>query len=209
MIPQSAKTLMVKHAYKVAIIVAALLLASFLMVGCSSEPDETDASGQAEEVTVVETVDQGSDADEGNASSSPESQSASEAESSRSSAFSEQGSAAMDTVSLKINGTTYQLDLADNPTAKAFKQMLPVTLDMTELNGNEKYHNLSKPLPSNPQSIGKVEAGDVMLFQDDCIVIFYETFSTSYRYTRIGKIENPEGLAKVVGNGSVEVTFSE
>lgn len=57
-------------------------------------------------------------------------------------------------------------------------------------------------------SPGTIEAGDVMLYQSSCIVIFYETFPTNYSYTRIGKIEDSQKLKEAVGSGVVDVSFS-
>lgn len=78
---------------------------------------------------------------------------------------------------------------------------------MEELNGNEKYCCLDEPLPSNAEVVGHIEAGDVMLYGDSCIVVFYESHDTSYSYTRIGAVENPEDLAAAVGSGPVDVRF--
>ena len=106
-----------------------------------------------------------------------------------------------------INGEEFAVALEDNETAKAFSEMLPVTLTMSELHGNEKYYYLDTILPSHPQSIGTIHKGDIMLYGDDCIVIFYKDFETSYTYTKIGQIENADSLEKQVGSSSVDVTF--
>lgn len=108
---------------------------------------------------------------------------------------------------LNINNIEFKAVLEDNNTAKAFKQMLPTTLNMSELNGNEKYNYLSQSLPSNAEQIGRIEAGDIMLYGSSCVVLFYESFNTSYSYTKIGHIENPIELKSAVGAGSVQVLF--
>jgi len=108
---------------------------------------------------------------------------------------------------ITIGSTIFTATLLDNETVTAFKEMLPITLDMNELNGNEKYARLSSNLPTNAQNPGTIHAGDLMLWGSNTFVLFYETLSTSYNYTRIGRIENSSGLADAVGLGSVAVTF--
>ena len=115
----------------------------------------------------------------------------------------------MDRIDIDINGRSFEAELADNEASRAFSMLLPLQLDMQELNGNEKYCRLSSPLPSDPTSFATIEAGDVMLFQNDNIVIFYETHPTSYKYTRIGKIHDVKGLTDALGKGSVQVDFRE
>ncbi len=108
---------------------------------------------------------------------------------------------------LIIGDKTFKVRLENNRTAQALKDQLPLDLTMTELNGNEKYYYYSA-LPADPQDVGKVHAGDVMLFQDNTLVIFYKTFDTDYAYTRIGTIEDTDGLADALGAGDVDVRWT-
>ena len=109
---------------------------------------------------------------------------------------------------LCINGAAFDAVLEDNETARAFSALLPMDLHMTELNGNEKYHYLMSGLPNAPERVGHIEAGDILLFGDSCVVVFYQSFDTPYSYTRIGRIVSPENLAEQLGAGDVDVGFS-
>lgn len=109
---------------------------------------------------------------------------------------------------IKIGERTFTATLADNETGKAFKVLLPQTFNMSELNNNEKYCNLSQNLPTMVFSPGTIRSGDIMLFGSNTLVLFYKTFSTSYSYTRIGTVDNPSGLAGALGRGNISVTFS-
>jgi hypothetical protein len=107
------------------------------------------------------------------------------------------------TVGAKVYATT----LSDNATARAFAAMLPLTLYMTDVNANEKYYEFAKSLPANASNPGTIQAGDVMLYGSSGLVLFYKSFSTSYSYTRIGKIDDASGLAAALGAGNATVTF--
>lgn len=112
-------------------------------------------------------------------------------------------------IQIIINSTKFIAILQDNATAKAFKALLPMTIDMNELNHNEKYYDLSNILPAaaiNPETIHN---GDITLYGSRTLVLFYKTFSTPYSYTKIGNIENTSGLEATLGGGKVTVTFEE
>ena len=111
-------------------------------------------------------------------------------------------------INVKIKDKEYKLKLYDNQTAKDFLTLLPLTVNMNDLNSNEKYYNLSKNLTTKTENIGSIKTGDFLLYGNNCIVLFYESFRTSYSYTRLGYIENTEGLKEALGRGNVEITFS-
>ena len=110
-----------------------------------------------------------------------------------------------------IGTARFKMKLASNDAAAAFRAYLSKkrTLKMSELNGNEKYRYLSKSFPESSKRYKKVRAGDVMLYGDDCLVIFYKTHKTSYRYTKIGRLTSAKGLARAVGKKSVKVRFAK
>ncbi len=112
-------------------------------------------------------------------------------------------------VIITVNGKEFNAVFYNNETANAFINMMPLTLNMSELNGNEKYYNLSTTLPVNSERVGSIKKGDIMLYGSNCIVIFYESFNTPYSYTKIGYIENTENLSSALGSGSVSVTFNK
>ena len=124
------------------------------------------------------------------------------------SATNEGEGASMSSATITIGDATYTMTFEQNETAAAFAQMLPLECTMSELNGNEKYYYLPQSLPTNSEAVGRVEAGDVMLFGQDCLVVFYEGFNTGYSYTPIGHIDAPSGLADALGSGNANVSFT-
>ena len=108
-----------------------------------------------------------------------------------------------------VNGTSFAATLENNEAGRAFAALLPLTLNMSEMNGNEKYHYLDESLPTESYRPGTIQTGDLMLYGSSCVVLFYETFSSGYSYTRLGRIDNPKGLAAAVGRGNVTVSFTD
>lgn len=109
------------------------------------------------------------------------------------------------TLKITIGTYTFKATLLENDTTKAFKAMLPLSLAMSELNGNEKYFHFSNDLPTHPSKVETIHAGDVMLWGSNSFVLFYQTFSTSYAYTRLGHIEDTTYLQHALGKGNVMV----
>ena len=110
-------------------------------------------------------------------------------------------------LNIKVGAKNFTATLESNNTTKSLLEKLPLTINMSELHGNEKYYYFDESLPTNSERIENINTGDLMLYGSDCLVLFYKSFSTSYSYTRLGHIDNPQGLADAVGNGNITVTF--
>ena len=108
---------------------------------------------------------------------------------------------------IKIGSRTFNATLDENATTTAFKAMLPMTVEMTELNGNEKLYRLPVKLPTKASNPTTIKNGDLMIYGANTLVLFYKSFPTSYSYTRLGQIDDPAGLAHAVGAGSVVATY--
>ena len=110
---------------------------------------------------------------------------------------------------MTVGERRFAITLSDNAAARALAAQLPLTLDMSELNGNEKHADLPKALPANASRPGTIRNGDLMLYGTDTLVVFYSTFNSLYSYTRLGRVDAPAGLARELGPGGVRVVFSK
>lgn len=140
------------------------------------------------------------------ATTSQQAQSAAPSESSLASEQDEPS--AQEKILISVGGKDFTAELYDTEAAKEFKQMLPLTVKMSELNGNEKYIYLDTSFTARSQQVGKITKGQLMLYGDNCLVLFYDSFSTSYSYTPIGCIDDPDGLEQALGKKSASVSFS-
>lgn len=118
-----------------------------------------------------------------------------------------QDSKKMEKIKLTINTQHFTATLLDNKAANAFKEILPLTIKMTELNGNEKYGDLKKPLPTTPAYPKTIVNGELMLYGSATLVLFYKSFPTTYSYTKLGQVDDVSGLASALGAHDVTVTF--
>ena len=109
---------------------------------------------------------------------------------------------------MTVGERRFAVTLADTEAARAFAARLPLVLPMTDLNANEKKFDLPDALPSHPCRPGTIRNGDLMLYGANTVVLFYLTFDSPYAYTRLGRVDDPNGLAQVLGKGSVQIGFS-
>lgn len=110
-------------------------------------------------------------------------------------------------LNIKIGDEVFLARLYDNQTTQVLIESLPLSIDMEDLHRNEKFFYLSERLPTDPQSPGHINAGDIMLYGDNCLVFFYDKLSTSHQYTRLGHIEDMERFTQAVGEGDVTVAL--
>ena len=110
---------------------------------------------------------------------------------------------------MAVGERRFAVTLADNEAARAFVSQLPLTLDMPDLNGNEKHQKLPKALPTNITRPRTIRNGDLMLWGADTLVVFYLTLDSPYAYTRLGRIEDAAALPQTLGRGQVRVTFAK
>lgn len=110
-------------------------------------------------------------------------------------------------IRIVVGSTTFIATLYDNATATAFRAMLPFTLHMSDFNNNEKVCSLPNSLTISASNPGTIQSGDIMLYGSSALVLFYETFSTSYSYTKIGRVDDVSGLKAALGAGSITVKF--
>ena len=111
----------------------------------------------------------------------------------------------MDKVNITVNNREYVLELEDNQTTREFLNTLPLSITMEELNGNEKYKYLDNKFTTDSKVPEIINKGDVMLYGNNCLVIFYKTFTTTYSYTKIGYINNLEEI----GDNNIIVTITK
>ncbi len=113
---------------------------------------------------------------------------------------------------ITINDNKLAVTLEENSTVDALIELLKkedIIFTATDYGNFEKVGSIGYTLPTNNSQI-TTEAGDVVLYSGNQIVLFYG--SNSWSYTLLGKIEGymVEELRLLLGagNGSVEVRIS-
>lgn len=113
-----------------------------------------------------------------------------------------------DKITLAFNNHTYTATLANNSSAAALKELLKngsLTIEAHDFGNFEKVGEIGQTLPANDENI-VTEAGDLILYQGTRFVVYYDT--NTYNFTRLGKIDNPNGLKEALGSGNVTITVT-
>ena len=108
-------------------------------------------------------------------------------------------------IKLTVNSQIFYIKLEDNPSTLKFRTLLPMDINMTEFNGNEKFFKLDQNLPTDIYTPWDIKEWDFMLWWSDTIVIYYKSFSSPYSFTKLGNISDTEWLKKALGSWNVDV----
>jgi hypothetical protein len=110
-------------------------------------------------------------------------------------------------IKITVGSASFVVTTYDNATARGFLALLPMTITMNDVNRNEKFRPLQSNLPTSPEIPPKINVGDLMLYGTDGLVLFYETFTTSYSYSKIGYMKDASGLKAALGPDNPTVSF--
>lgn len=110
-------------------------------------------------------------------------------------------------INLIVNNKTFSATLDNSETVKKLILMFPMSLNMSEMNSNEKYNYLDSSLPTNSSIPKRINAGDIKLYGNNCLVVFYKSFNTQYSYTNLGKVDNVNSFINELGRGNVTIRF--
>ena len=111
---------------------------------------------------------------------------------------------------MKISDSEVEVIWEDNESVDALKQLVKdetLIVEMSMYGGFEQVGSLGNSLPRNDtQTV--TEAGDIVLYSGNQIVVFYG--SNSWAYTRLGHIadKNKKELTELLGNGDVIIELS-
>ncbi|MCH5263769.1 MAG: hypothetical protein J1F42_12735 [Lachnospiraceae bacterium] len=111
-------------------------------------------------------------------------------------------------MNVQVGDYTFTATLENNTAVDELVEMMkegPVTISMSDYSGFEKVGSLGRSLTtSNSQTT--TDAGDIVLYNGNNIVMFYG--SNSWSYTRIGKIDDLTDWKKALGSGSITAVFT-
>ena len=191
----------------------AILSLVVLLTGCGTSEQiesnpESSSVAQVETTTSSETVSssESETSEPDTVSEEPVTSTASEFQTTESEQSEEENSEMQ--MNVQVGGSTFTAVLEENAAVDALVDMMgngPVTIQMSDYSDFEKVGPLGKSLPvSNQQTT--TQAGDIVLYQGNQIVMFYG--SNSWSYTRLAHIDDLTGWEEALGSGDVTVTFS-
>ena len=120
------------------------------------------------------------------------------------------GGDGMITVNISVGDNDFTSKFYENETSRAIINSMPILVEMSDFNSQEKVATLSQTPPSSPEKTPEtIHSGELYVWSGNRLVLFYTTFSNTYGgYIPIGYIEDTSNLETALGSGNVVVTFS-
>ena len=111
---------------------------------------------------------------------------------------------------LKINGEIVSVEWENNESVDALMDLIsadPLSIQMSMYGAFEQVGSIGTSLPRDDKQT-TTEAGDIVLYSGNQIVVFYG--SNSWAYTRLGKVtdKSKAEMTELLGNGDVTITIS-
>ena len=110
---------------------------------------------------------------------------------------------------MTIGDTSVEVEWEDNESVEALAKLAetePLVIEMSMYGGFEQVGSLGESLSRNDKQT-TTEAGDIVLYSGNQIVVFYG--SNSWAYTRLGHIadKTAEEMSELLSGGDVTVTI--
>ena len=110
-------------------------------------------------------------------------------------------------MTMLIGETEVPVTWEKNASVDELRTLLPLTIEMSMYGGFEQVGSIGQSITSDDQQI-VTDYGDVVLYSDDRIVVFYG--SNSWAYTRLGHIDlTQKEMTDLLENGNVTITLAE
>ena len=107
---------------------------------------------------------------------------------------------------MKIGETEVPVTWEENASVDELETLLPLTIQMSMYGGFEQVGSVGQNITCDDVRI-TTEAGDIVLYSGNQIVVFYG--SNSWSYSRLGHVDLSQGdMEKLLSNGDVEITLS-
>ena len=187
----------------------AVALAVFTLLICFSACGNPNTAPVSDDVSQPEATSQNADTQSAAETTVPPAESKPEETRSETSKETEE-EPAVKTLTMKIGDTTVAVDWEENESVAALRELVkdkPLTVQMSMYGGFEQVGSLGTSLPRN-DSQTTTAAGDIVLYSENQIVVFYG--SNSWAYTRLGHVTDKTAaeMAELLGNGNVTITIS-
>ena len=179
------------------VILSLLLLPALLITGCgvgSREAIENSPTAPSPEASIHQEATEGSDMQAARSTESA----------------APPVSPKSETLSLRIGDTPVSVEWEKNGSVEALRELTresPLTVSLSMYGGFEQVGSIGQSLPRDDVQT-TTNAGDIVLYSGNQIVIFYG--SNSWAYTRLGHITDQDaaGMKSLLGQGDVRITIT-